>query len=694
MTQAGGQGNDLSGTVHGPAVQAGNVYGDVYLAAPAAAPAAAVRQLLPATPHFTGRAAERRALDLVLQRPGPHLVVLSGPGGVGKSALATWWAHQVAGRFGTGQLYFDLTAFGEAGPADPAEVLTCFLQALAVPPRAIPTTLRDQAALYRSLTAGRALLVLLDDAYSAAQVRAVLPASPSSLVVVTSRYRLAGLVADGAHLIGVEPLPATDAVALLAATAGRRRVDREPDATAELADVCGGLPLALSVAGARLAARPALSIGRVVAELAREPGRLGALAVPGGGSVRATFDLSYRSLDADTAALYRRLAWHPGRDFGPDLAAALTPSAGAVERLLDANLLQEIDQDRFRFHVLVRLHARQQTGPDEAGAARLAMLEWCLAASAAADGILTPYRRRLSYRYVARPPRVPEFDGRSMALAWLERERGTLVDAVRAAHDLGRAELAWHLAYALWPLFFHGKHYRDRLEVDRIGVAAAREWGDTWAEAVMLKRLGRVCAVTGDLAAAVRHTSAAIRLYHGIGDEQGHADAVEGLAEIHHDAGDTASAAALYAEVLAKRRILDDGRSTALTLVRFGSLLTGTGRPDEALPLLREAQQLLAHTDPYNAARAAVAAAATHLGLDDLEQAERLAAGAAVRLRELGSEFEFAAALDVLGRVARRRGDTALAIRHFTLACTIFEASGSRRAGQVRHQLDLLTAGS
>lgn len=687
--------NDLSGTVHGPAVQAGSVHGDIYLAAPAAVPAAIPRQLLPSSPHFTGRDAELAALELVLDRPGPHLVVLSGPGGVGKSALATWWAHRVAGRFDAGQLYFDLTAFGASGPADPAEVLTCFLRALAVPPRAVPTTLRDQAALYRSVTAGRALLVLLDDALSAAQVRAVLPASPSSLVVVTSRHRLAGLVSDGAHLIDVGTLPADDAVALLAATAGRQRVDREPDSAAELADLCGGLPLALSVAAARLAARPALSVSRVVAELAGESGRLGALAVPDGGSVRATFDLSYRSLDPATAALYRRLAWHPGRDFGPDLAAALAQGAAGLERLLDANLLQEIDQDRFRFHVLVRLHARQQADADELGAARLTLLEWCLAAAAAADGILTPYRRRLPYRYAEQPPEVRAFDGRSSALAWLERERGTLVDAARVAHDLGRAELAWHLAYTLWPLFFHGKHYRDRLEVDRIGVDAAREWGNTWAEAVMLKRLGRVCAVTGDLPAAVRHTGAAIQLYRNIGDEQGHADAVEGLADIRRDAGDTASAAELYAEVLVMRRILDNRRSTALTLVSLGSVLTRLGRPDAALALLREAHEsltLLAHVDPYNEARAAVALSAAHLGRDELERAERIASGAAVRLRELGSEFEFAEALDVLGRIARRRGDTALAIRHFTLAGTIFEAAGSSRAGQVRRQLELLTA--
>lgn len=700
MTGSAAWRNDLSGTVNGPTVQARTIHGDVHFHAWQSDPPTPHQLLVPVS-TFAGRAEHLGVLDQLLHAPGPTLVVLSGPGGVGKTALATRWAHTVVDRFADGQLYFDLSAFGASGPADPGEALAGFLRALGVAAGGVPTALAEQAALFRSVTADRSLLMMLDDAFSAAQVRALLPTSPSSLVVVTSRRRLSGLVPDGAKLIEVGPLPSEDAVALLVNAVGHERVARERESAAALSDICGGLPIALSIAAARLASRPALSVGRVVAELVEESGRLRALAVPDGASVQATFDLSYQSLDPLTASVYRRLAWHPGRDFGPGLVSALTPAGDEVDRLLDANLLQETGEDRFRFHVLLRLYARQraeaQEPPGELAAARLAMLEWYLASASAADLTLLPDRHRLPYAFAGPIAGVPSFDGRTDALAWLERERANLVAATTAALELGRPELSWHIAYALWPLFLYGKHYRDRLEVDQLGLAAARGWGNAWAEAVMLKRLGRVCANTGDFVAAVRHTRAAIRVYGTIGDAQGRAHAMEGLAGIHRDSGDHDSAASLYAEALAIQRRLGDGRATARTLISLGTLLTGRESPEEAIPLLREAQDTLAALpwpDRYNEARAAIALAGAHLGRGDLADADRIATVAAARMGELGSAFELAEALDVLGRVADRRGDVGLARRHFEQASQIFTAAGSRRADQVRHQLAQLAATS
>ncbi|MET7397621.1 tetratricopeptide repeat protein, partial [Dactylosporangium sp. NPDC005572] len=604
--------NDLSGSVAGSAVQARDIHGGVHLHGVRAGPPVP-RQLLPAPPGFVGRAEQLAALDRVLAPDGPPLVVLSGPGGAGKTALATIWAHRVAGRFPDGQLYVDLGAFGAAGPVEPADALAGLLRALGVPARLVPAAPAEQAALYRSLTARRAVLVVLDDAASATQVRALVPASPASRVVVTSRRRLPGLVPDGARLVEVGPLPAADAEALLVRAVGAERAAREPGATAELAALCGGLPIALSVAAARLVVRPALSVRGAVADLAAAADRLHELAVPGGVPVRAVLDTSYRALDPSAAALYRRLALHPGRDFGSGVVAALTADPGALDRLADANLVEETAEDRFRFHVLARLHARRCAAGDEPlGAARLAILEWYLAAAAAADRLLTPHRRRLPYRAGVPAVPVPAFDGRASALAWLERERGNLVAATADAAAIGRPELAWHLAYALWPLFLYGKHYRDRLTVDGIGVDAALAWGEPWAEAVMLKRLGRSCAATGDLTAAFLHTEAAMARYGEIGDRTGQTDAAEGLAGMHREAGDSDTAAALYAEVLAVRREFGEPRATALTLINVGTLLTALGRPDRAVPVLREAGDLLAGLaapDPHNAARAAVALA-------------------------------------------------------------------------------------
>lgn len=690
--------NELSGTVGGSALQAGTINGDVHFHS--GDPRRPIpRQLIAPTATFAGRAAHLDTLDRLHAEAACRLVVLSGPGGVGKTTLATTWAHRVVDHFVDGQLYFDLSAFGPAGPADPAEALTAFLHALGVSPGNVPTALAEQSALYRSMTSTRSLLVMLDDAYSAAQVRALLPASPTSLVLVTSRRRVSGLLPDGARLVDVGPLSADDAVELLTNIVGSQRVAEESAAAAVLVDVCGGLPLALSVAGARLASRPTLSVGRVVAQLAEESGRLDALAVPDGASVQATFDLSYHALDRLTGEAYRRLAFHPGRDFGPDLVIALASDGAVVERLLEANLLQEIGEDRFRFHVLVRLHARRQAvaedRPEDLTAARLAMLEWYFATAVAADIVLTPYRRRLAYPFGSSPPQVLSFTGRPEALAWLERERVNLVDATTMASDLGHPELSWHLAYALWPLFLYRKHYRDRLEVDRVGVAAARAWGNAWAEAVMLKRLGRVCANTGDIDAAVRHTRTAIQVYDSVGDRQGHTDALEGLAGILRDSGDDAAAAASYVEVLASRRTLDDPRAIALTLINLGSMLTGQDEAHQAVSLLQEARAVLGalpQSDPYNEARAGIALADACLGADRLHDAERMATDCATQMRELGSPFELAESLDVLGRVAERRSEFGLARQHFDQAAQIFSALGSRRAEQLLGQLAHLPA--
>lgn len=450
-------GNELSGAVAGSSVQAGTVFGGVHFhqAGPAVVPAP--RQMVAPPPHFTNREGELTELDALLAAAAPVLAVLSGPGGVGKTALALWWARQVQDRFPDGQLYADLAGFSGEAPLDPGEVLGSFLRALGVPPERVPLELAEQAALYRSVTDGRSLLVLLDNAFSAAQVRVLLPASSSSAVVVTSRSRLTGLFPDGARMIEVGALPAGDAVLLLGRVAGQERIAREREPAEQLVRVCGGLPIAVCMTAARLAARPRLSLSRVAGEFMDEEGRLDALTVEGGLSVKRVFDASYRLLDAPAAALYRRLALHPGLDFSVALASAAARGVGGgcgaagdpLTRLVEANLLEEAPEDRFRFHDLLRLHARQRARVDDTDAERrsavLTMLEWYLAAAARADTTVTPYRRRLAYPFSTEVTRTPVVEDREAALSWLERERANLIDAGRVALDHGWAELAWHL---------------------------------------------------------------------------------------------------------------------------------------------------------------------------------------------------------------------------------------------------------
>ncbi|WP_422753586.1 NB-ARC domain-containing protein [Micromonospora sp. WMMD708] len=703
-----GTSNELSGSVTGLSVQAGAIHGGVHFTGVAAEPLPTPRQLPAPSPHFTDRSREMSELDDLFAEGGNVVAVLCGQGGVGKSALARQWAHGRQARFPDGQLYVGLRGFSDDQPLDPGVALTAFLRALGVAPERIPLDLAEQVALYRTLTVNRALLVLLDDAFSAGQVRPLLPASTSAMVMVTSRRRLTGLIPEGARLLDVGPLPARQAVALLGRMVGRERIVSESEPAEELAGICGGLPIALLVAAGRLASRPKLTVRRMVAELADEAQRLAGLSLEDDMSVRTMFNFSYQALTPGAAALYRRLALHPGTEFGLDLVVAVAgPDRGqrarvgaAVGELLNVSLLEEVSEDRFRYHDLIELHARelaeQYDTPEDRQATVRAMLEFYLAAARRADLVVTPYRRRLPYVYLQPLDGPPEFTDRAAALGWLERERINLMEAGRTALRLDYHELAWQLSDVMWPLLLYVKNYRDRLEIDERGVQAARAWGNVWAEADMLKRLSRACSRVGDQGAAERHGLAAVDRYRQAGDVQGVIDAEEGLATLYADTSREELAAEVYARVLAERRALPDVRSVGLSCLNLGTLRTRTGRPHDALPLLVEARKIFAELteiDPYNTARVLVALAGAHLGTGDLDAAEESADAAVFRLAELGADNERAEAVCLLGRVAQRRGDVDAARRHFREAADIFAALDSPRLPDVLRRLDELAGG-
>ncbi|WFE20518.1 NB-ARC domain-containing protein [Solwaraspora sp. WMMD937] len=661
----------------------------------------APRQLPPPAVHFTARTAELAELHRVAATGLVGPVVLCGPGGVGKTTLAVRWADDLRERFPDGQLYAALQGFSGEEPLDPSTVLGAFLRALGTPAAQVPVGLAEQAAAYRTLVAGRRLMVLLDDAFSAAQVRPLL-AGPPATTIVTSRRRLVSLVGDGGRLIDVAPLAAAESVELLTRTIGADRVDREPQYAAELAGICGGLPIALCVAAGRLTLRPHMSMRSMVAALTDEGDRLATLtaAEPGPSSI---FDTTYRSLTPSAAVLYRRLSLHPGPDFGVEAVTAVPvdladpaggrPGDGPLVELLEANLLQETAEDRFRFHDLLRLDAQQRCAAEDTERQRHATVrriaEFYLSAAHRADLTVTPYRRRIDYAYLDdRAVRVPRFADRAAALSWLDRELVNLVHAGRAALDHGYAELAWRLCDVLWPVFLYHKHYRHRLEADTRGVEAARIWGNRWAEADMLKRLSRVSTKFGRLDEAERHIQLAIGRYQEIGDERGALDAEEALAWLHRDRDRPDLAEQTLVGVLAGYRRLADARTVGLACLHLGSLRVLLGRADEALPLLTEAEAVfdrLATVDPYNQARAWIALAAALVGTGDLERAEQLATRGHDRMSGLGSDHERAEALDVLGQVAHRRGNDDIARLHWSAAADIFAGLGlADRARSVR----------
>jgi tetratricopeptide (TPR) repeat protein len=686
--------NELSGSVVGGVVQADAVHGGVHFYNnPVRQPVP--RQLLGAPAHFTDRTSELAELHSIAAQDGRALVVLHGPGGVGKTALALHWAHQTGDRFTDGQLYVDLAGFSGGDPVPPAEALGLFLRGLGTPPGQVPAELDEQASLYRSLTADRKLLVLLDNAVAVAQVLPLLPGSRHSAVLVTSRNRLSGLVAEGARLVEVGPLAESSAVRLLSHAVGGTRITREHVPARELVGMCGGLPIALRVAAARLAARPRWSVQRVVAELTDEQDRLSALSASSELSVRTTFDLSYRTLRPDAAALYRRLAQHPGPDFGPAVANSVLdgPSGRApdlLDELVQDSLVEETVQDRYRFHDLLRLHARDQADAGEAAEAVRRILEWYLAAARVADLVITPHRRRLPYEFRGTPPELPRLVDRDAALSWLETERANLIAGGRAALDRGWPDLAWQLSDVMWPLLLHHKHYRDRLGINDCGIVAARRLGDLVAEADMLKRQGQALTTLGRFAEAEEHLTASAARATTASDRRGAADAQEALALLHLDQDQPARALVELRDLVQVNRELAADRSLGLSLIHLGTTLARTGQPAAGLAALREAASLfdgLAEPDPYNRARVDLAQAKVHHYARNGVEADRVAESALAAMVGLGSDRGAAEAHELLAESANERGDAARAAAHWRHALRLLTKLRSTRVELVSVRL-------
>ncbi|USX54576.1 tetratricopeptide repeat protein [Lentzea sp. HUAS12] len=681
--------------VRGTVVQAGTITGDLHVHERARVP---TPRQLPAPPAlFTGRADELAELEAALRAAHaarPAIFVLTGPAGVGKTALLLQWASSLD--VPDGQLFVDLNGFSLDEPMDPEAALGSFLRALGTPPDEVPVRLSEQAALYRSLTADKALLVVLDNAFSAAQARVLFPASPASVVVVSSRSRLTGLVSDGAHLVEVGPLPPAAAVSMLTATVGEVRVAKERKRSEDLMALCGGMPIAIRVAAARLLLRSRWPVRRMYDELAAEQSRLARLTSSGELSVQACFDLSYKALAPAAAALYRRLSVHPDGEFGAEVASAVVGgnAEALLDSLLEASLIEECGAERHRFHNLLRLHAQQRLvleEPEEEVSATLRRIaEWYLATARKADEVLTPYRKRTPYVHSVPPREVRSFDGRDEALAWLELERPNLIAVGKAVLQRGFAELAWHLADVLWPLFLLHKHYRDRLVVDELGVEAARRWGQAFAEADMRKRLGRAYTIAGRYDEAEGEYETSMRLWSEIGDHRALCDTGRSAARLHWDRGRLADARAQYERVAAAAEELGAPRLVGLTLVNLGLVLLDLGRPLEAVPRLDRARRILAEaadSDPYNAARAVIASAVALCRTGSLAAAEGAAAEGLRAMTSLGSVNGQAEARLALGEIAGLEGDVGRARAHYQSAEDAFRSLGSSMADVARQRL-------
>jgi DNA-binding SARP family transcriptional activator/tetratricopeptide (TPR) repeat protein len=559
---------------------------------------------LPATiADFTGRQAQaaylRDALAGEEAAPGSGIVpvaVVAGAAGRGKTTLAVHVAHQVRDLFADGQLYAHLS--GASGqPAAPAEVQARFLRDLGLDGGQIPAGEQERTALYRTQLAGRRVLILLDDAKDAAQVRPLLPGSGPCAVVVTTRNRTPFLVSTGFVDLGI--LPDSEARELLARTAGRARLAAEPDAAAEVLRACAGLPLAIRICAARLATRPRWPIATMAARLRDERRRLDELQI-GDLEIRASFQLSYDSLragrqPADPARTFRRLGLWPGQRISLPAAAALTGEreddlAGALETLVDANLLESPAPDWYQFHDLMRLFAAERAQAEESPQARLAavtrLLRWYLATATAAADLLSPHRYRIPDD--APPAPGPPPVGAQDALAWYDQENASLLTAIRQAAATGLHELAWRLPTALFELFGRRFNWADCITAHRVAVTSARLAGSRPGEAWALNNLGWALASVGD-AEAFGCLSRAASIRRELKDLDGEHQAAITLSEAHYRIHGPQAAYDHSLSCLERLRQTGNPHTLAAGLNNLSNHCRDLGRLEEAAGYLREA---------------------------------------------------------------------------------------------------------
>ncbi|HEX4834332.1 MAG TPA: tetratricopeptide repeat protein [Trebonia sp.] len=626
-----------------------------------------------------------------------RVIVVTGSPGVGKSALAVSWGHRVRADFPDGVLFADLHGYAPDGPASPGRELGRFLRALGTDPQAVPADLAELTGLYRSLMVDRRMLVVLDDALTTAQVIPLLPSSPASVAVVTSRSRLGGLVARGGRAVQLDRLDADAALELLARTVGEERVGAEPQAARRLVDLCGRLPLAICVAGARLAARTRWPVSEMVQALAHERQRLAALDLEDDMAIRSALDVSYEALEPAAARLYRILGLFPGTQFdsGVAAAAAAIPQAEArrlLGMLTDVNLLDDAEDGRYRFHDLTRLHARDRCEKREPEVERSVivrrMLDWFLVTAGAASAAVTPYRHDLSPQVRYAPAESVEFASAGVALDWLDRELPSVIAIVRLAASQRHYAVAWQLADAMWPLFLYRGHYGERLELDQLALAAARDGDDATGQAKMLNRLGLAVMDLGRHVEAREYFEQAITFWERLGDADRLAGGQRRLGLVALAESQPEAAIDLFTRALNGYTELGATRKTALALGDLGTALLQASRPGEAIARLQEAGTLLAQViDPYSQARVVYRIGLAHEQAGDLPAATAFLRRGLRAMRDIGSPKGEADGLIALAGLALRAGQRGEARELLTDARRILVSAGSPRVAEVTESL-------
>jgi len=666
-----------------------------------------VPRQMPAPPrHFSGRRDEQWALAEQLGDSTGAIAtatvvsVISGAAGIGKTALALHWAHQVADRFGDGQLHVNLRGFDPSGaPVTPAEAIRGFLDALGVPPERIPPTPDAQAGLYRSVLAGRRMLIVLDNARDEQQVRPLLPASPASLVIVTSRNQLSGLAAtDGAWLLSLDVLRHDEAVQLLIARIGASRTGAEPGAIDEIAAQCACLPLALAVTAARAAARPRFPLAELAADLRCAVGRLDALdAGDPAASVRAVFSWSYEQLSADAARMFRLLGLHPG----PDISVRAAASLAAVDEAQAGRLLRELARDclitehapgRYTFHDLLRAYAasqaRDRDSPQETDAAIGRVLDHYLHTADHGAMLLYPAREPLTLAPPHPGTRAERPADHRQALAWFEAEHQVLLAAVTLATETGADRHAWQLSWAITDYLRRRAYPHERVTIMGCALAAATRLDDALGQAVSLRGLGHACTEIGDYDQARDHLERSLPLYQRLGDRMGEAWAQHNLSVLAEVQGRYADGLTHVGHALRLVRSIghEPGQARMLnTVAWFHALL---GDYEEARACCQQSLALIATLggcEFEDAVWDTLGYIELHLG--NFAQAAEHCEFALGLCRDHGDRIAEAEILTHLGDARHAAGDLPRARQAWQQALVIYDEIYHPDAGKVREKL-------
>jgi tetratricopeptide (TPR) repeat protein len=694
--ESGSTRSELSGAA-GNVVQAREVSGGVHFHQDGMPRRPVPRQLPGDVRGFVNRTRDFERLDEITAadcaEPGVTvLAVIAGTAGVGKTSLALRWAHREQHRFPDGQLYVNLRGYDPGKPVTPQRALDCFLEALDVPPAAIPRKLPDKAAAYRSLLAGRRVLVVLDNAAGVSQVRPLLPGSGGCQVLVTSRSRLSGLAArEGARRITLDVLSEEEAVRLLREVTARQRPDDEPTALAELARLCAYLPLALRIAAERAATRPWMRLTDLIRDLRDESVLWDALTVDDGeeaDAVRTVFAWSYRALPPEEARLFRLLGLHPGPDFGAGVAATLAGVSLARARtlldvLIGAHLIEQHEAGRYHFHDLLRTYAKGQALHEEAPECRDGLLRrilaWYVHTADAAQTWINPHEPRVELDAPEEGVVPLVFSGYDEAVAWYEAERAGLPAISSTAVGAGLDRPAWQLAVVLRAIHMRLQPFDEWIAIADAGLVAARRSGDRAAEAEVLESLGMAHAQRGQAVEAGYFHRNCLMIRQELADPLGVAFALNNLAVLGLrtlDAADAVLWAQRAADAFAATGESHWARISRVNLAEAyceaEEFASAAALVSEVLPELREPGSAGHRGNALNVLSAA------QLGLGDTESALASAASAVDLATSHHNRAWEGHWLSTLGRAQQACGDIDEALVSYRRSAALQHGLGDR----------------